>query len=78
MEKLIGNIKGPKGEDGAKGDQGIQGAKGDTGEQGIQGIPGAKGDAGAQGAKGDPGADGKSVVGFRLDTNGDLYVEIED
>ncbi len=65
--------KGPKGEQGIKGDQGIQGPKGDKGEQGIQGpkgeqgIQGPKGDKGEQGIqgpKGDKGATGNSGVYF--------------
>ena len=58
-----GTLKGPKGDtglqgpQGIQGEQGIQGPKGDTGEQGIQGPKGdtgAKGDKGQKGDKGDP------------------------
>lgn len=63
----VGNIQGPKGDQGnqgpkgdvgatgPQGDPGIQGPKGDTGTQGIQGP---KGDQGTQGPKGDIGATG--------------------
>ncbi|WP_267965128.1 ESPR-type extended signal peptide-containing protein, partial [Testudinibacter sp. TR-2022] len=37
------DFKGPKGDTGAQGEQGIPGEKGDTGAQGEQGIPGEKG-----------------------------------
>lgn len=50
--------RGPQGEPGAKGEQGIQGPKGDTGEQGPQGIQGPKGDTGEQGPQGEAGAKG--------------------
>lgn len=42
------NIKGPKGD---------QGPKGETGAQGPQGEPGEKGEPGAQGPQGEPGTD---------------------
>lgn len=48
------NLKGEKGDAGAKGDTGSQGpagAKGDTGAQGPAGADGAKGDKGDVGAK---------------------------
>lgn len=54
----LGNLKGPKG------DQGIQGEKGDKGDPGQDGAPGAKGDPGQDGAtgeKGDPGQDGTGI-----------------
>ena len=57
----VGQIKGPKGDQGAKGDPGPQGLKGDQGIQGIigtQGVKGDKGDQGTQGLKGDQGTQG--------------------
>ena len=44
-EQLAG-LKGPKGDTGEQGPQGLQGPKGDTGEQGPQGLQGPKGDDG--------------------------------
>lgn len=61
------NLKGPKGDTGARGPAGADGAKGDTGEKGADGAPGKdgakgdkgdKGDTGAQGPKGDTGLQG--------------------
>lgn len=57
----IGDIQGPKGDQGPQGIQGPIGPKGDQGErgeQGIQGPAGAKGDQGIQGVKGDTGPEG--------------------
>ena len=62
--KLIGNVKGSKGDTGAqgpkgdKGDTGAQGPKGSKGDTGAQGPKGNKGDTGAQGPKGDKGDTG--------------------
>ena len=53
--KLIGNVKGSKGD---KGDTGAQGPKGDKGDTGTQGPKGDKGDTGAQGPKGNRGDTG--------------------
>ena len=53
--KLIGNVKGSKGD---KGDTGAQGPKGDKGDTGAQGPKGDKGDTGTQGPKGDKGDTG--------------------
>ena len=50
--------RGPKGDTGERGPQGIQGPKGDTGERGPQGIQGPKGDTGEKGPKGDTGSQG--------------------
>ena len=47
---LIGNVKGPKGDTGATGPQGVQGPKGDTGATGPQGATGATGAQGPGGA----------------------------
>lgn len=47
---LIGNVKGPKGDTGATGPQGVQGPKGDTGATGPQGATGATGPQGPVGA----------------------------
>ena len=78
---LLGNIKGPQGEqgppgkDGARGEQGPpgeDGAQGPQGEQGLQGPPGQDGPQGEQGPKGD---DGNAIIPtFELEDNGDLYV----
>ena len=65
---FIGNVKGPQGEKGDTGPQGIQGEKGDTGARGPQGIQGEKGDTGArgpqglQGEKGDTGPQGPQGI----------------
>ena len=56
------NIKGPKGENGPKGDTGEagpKGDKGDTGEIGPKGPKGDKGDTGEIGPKGDKGDTGE-------------------
>lgn len=50
------NLKGPKGDTGARGPAGADGAKGDTGLQGPIGSQGPKGDTGPA------GADGKTPV----------------
>lgn len=61
----LGQVVGPKGDRGEKGDPGIQGiqgdtgAKGDKGDQGIQGEPGPKGDKGDQGIQGIQGIQGQ-------------------
>lgn len=47
---LIGNVKGPKGDTGATGPQGVQGPKGDTGATGPQVATGATGPQGPVGA----------------------------
>lgn len=61
------NLKGPKGDTGARGPQGpqgeqgiagAQGPKGDTGERGPQGLKGDTGARGPQGLKGDTGPQG--------------------
>lgn len=56
----IGNIKGPKGDTGEKGEQGIQGPigpQGEKGEQGEIGPTGPKGDIGPQGPASPTGYD---------------------
>lgn len=64
----VGNIIGPQGVPGPKGDkgdvgpqgpQGPQGEKGDPGPQGVKGDPGEKGEQGIQGLKGDTGPKGE-------------------
>ena len=50
--------RGPEGQAGAAGPQGIQGATGDTGPQGQQGVQGVTGDTGPQGQQGVQGATG--------------------
>lgn len=58
------SLRGPKGEPGEQGIQGIQGPQGEPGEQGLQGIQGPQGDIGPQGPEGiqgpqgEPGQDG--------------------
>ena len=70
-----GDIQGPQGIQGPKGDQGNQGLKGDQGNQGIQGpkgdqgIQGVKGDQGIQGIKGDQGIQGIQGVPGVLGSN---------
>ena len=64
VKELLGNIKGPKGDTGPKGD------KGEKGDTGTPGSDGAKGDTGA------PGSDGLTPV-LTLEANGDLYVDYE-
>lgn len=62
MKIKIGNIKGPKGEQGIQGiqgPQGIQGEKGDTGPQGPQGETGSQGPQGIQGETGIQGPPGE-------------------
>ena len=54
MKIKIGNIKGPKG------DQGIQGIQGEQGPQGIQGPQGEKGEQGIQGPQGEQGVKGET------------------
>ena len=77
--KLIGNVKGSRGD---KGDTGTQGPKGDKGDTGAQGPKGDKGDTGAQGPKGDTGATGRSIHtgSTRPDSaqgqNGDIFVNV--
>lgn len=59
-----GQLQGPKGDKGEKGDTGAQGVKGDTGAtgpQGVKGDTGATGPAGAKGATGATGAAGASA-----------------
>jgi hypothetical protein len=55
-----GELKGPKGETGP---QGLQGLKGDTGLTGPKGEPGATGPQGPTGPKGEPGATGPAGSG---------------
>ena len=63
MAKIdLGNVIGPKGDTGAKGD------KGDTG---------AKGDKGATGAKGDKGDPGISPT-FTVESDGHLYADYDN
>lgn len=69
-EEQLANLKGPKGDTGPKGEDGVKGPKGDpflytdfTPEQlealrGPQGIQGPQGEKGVQGAKGDKGDTG--------------------
>lgn len=73
---LIGNVKGPKG------DQGIQGPQG---QQGIQGIQGPQGETGPQGAtgptgpQGEPGVAGTNGVGVATGgTDGQILVKNAD
>jgi hypothetical protein len=52
------SLKGPQGDTGAQGVQGIQGAKGDTGLTGPQGIQGSQGPVGLTGPAGAQGLQG--------------------
>ena len=57
----VGNIQGPRGEQGLPGEVGPQGPKGDrglTGPQGEQGIPGPQGETGETGLRGPQGPAG--------------------
>lgn len=79
--ELVGNIKGPKGDQGDRGlqgDIGLQGVQGPTGPQGIQGETGLTGDAGIpgptgpQGIQGPEGPIGPHGESFQVDEYGDL------
>ncbi|MBQ5866339.1 MAG: collagen-like protein [Oscillospiraceae bacterium] len=59
VKTLIGNIKGPQGEQGIQGIQGIQGV---PGERGLQGERGPQGNQGVQGPQGSTGPAGKTPV----------------
>ena len=67
VKTLLANIKGPQGDKGDPGEQGIQGPKGDKGD------PGEQGPAGLQGLKGDPG-EGLPIGG----TTGQVLVKKSD
>ena len=59
MAKIkLGNVTGPKGDQGAVGPTGPQGPRGATGATGPQGVQGPKGDTGPRGAAGAQGATG--------------------
>lgn len=66
----LGQVVGPQGTAGAKGDTGAQGPKGDTGAQGPQGP------AGAKGAQGPAGKDGISPT-FSIE-DGHLYADYDN
>jgi hypothetical protein len=72
METInLGNIRGPAGAKGDKGDTGATGAKGDKGDTGATGAKGDKGDTGATGAKGDKGDTGaKGTDGLTFNYRG--------
>ncbi|HGJ6812553.1 TPA: G5 domain-containing protein [Streptococcus pneumoniae] len=77
-----GNIKGPKGDQGAQGLQGRDGAQGPKGADGAQGLPGRDGRDGAAGRDGRDGRDGKDVLNGKVDPttegkDGDKYVNTE-
>ena len=88
MSKIkIGNIKGPKGDQGIQGIQGEQGPQGIQGKQGPQGEPGPQGEQGPQGPqgtpgkqgpKGEPGEPGKDGEGFDADTSTVEFTESAD
>ena len=70
---LIGNIKGPQGIQGPKGDigpQGIQGPKGDTGPAGPKGATGATGPQGPQGPQGIQGPLPPMVANYFMQEQG--------
>ncbi len=70
---LIGNIKGPQGIQGPKGDtgpQGIQGPKGDTGPAGPKGATGATGPQGPQGPQGIQGPLPPMVANYLMQEQG--------
>lgn len=70
---LIGNIKGPQGIQGPKGDagpQGIQGPKGDTGPQGAKGEVGPAGPTGPQGPQGIQGPMSPLIANFLMQEQG--------
>ena len=69
----LGQVVGPQGPAGAKGDTGAHGPKGDTGAQGPQGLAGAKG---ATGAQGPAGKDGISPT-FSIE-GGHLYADYDN
>lgn len=75
---LIGNIKGPKGEQGIQGPQGEQGPIGLTGIQGIQGEQGPKGDTGPQGIQGEQGPKGEQGNDGYTPVKGIDYFTTED
>ena len=64
VKTFIGNIKGPKGEQGEVGPQGPQGEQGPEGKQGITGNTGPQGEVGPQGPQGEVG---KSAYQIWLD-----------
>lgn len=65
----IGNIKGPTGPKGDKGDTGPTGLKGDKGDTGPMGLPGEMGKIGPTGPKGETGEKGeKGDTGLKGDT----------
>jgi hypothetical protein len=66
----LGQVVGPQGPAGAKGDTGAQGPKGDTGAQGPQGA------RGATGATGPAGKDGISPT-FSIE-GGHLYADYDN
>ena len=70
---LIGNIKGPQGIQGPKGDtgpQGIQGPKGDTGPAGPKGETGSVGPQGPQGPQGIQGPLPPMVANYLMQEQG--------
>ena len=67
-EYNLGHVVGEKGPKGDTGPQGPQGLKGDTGAQGLKGD---KGDTGPQGEKGDKGSDATATPLTDTVTQGD-------
>lgn len=75
----LGQVVGPQGPQGVKGDtgaQGPQGLKGDTGAQGPQGVKGDTGAQGPQGARGPQGEPGISPT-FSIE-GGHLYADYDN
>lgn len=83
MAKIdLGQVVGPQGPAGAKGDTGArgpQGLKGDTGPQGPKGATGPVGDTGPQGPKGATGPRGPAGISptFSIE-GGHLYADYDN
>ncbi len=60
--KNVGQIKGPKGDQGERGLQGPQGNQGERGPKGEQGPPGIQGPRGEQGLQGETGLQGEQGI----------------
>ena len=58
----LGNVQGPKGDTGERGERGLQGSTGEQGPRGDAGTPGARGQQGIQGERGDTGSPGSQGI----------------